>query len=102
MIGLGLLFIVLPASEMDNYFVHGLGLVFYFFIFWLFLQLTYASWGSKRAKRQWVALVRTPFMQFIGIKWLSAILVIVVSLQILLVVTMLGLSAYTGKPITFD
>lgn len=87
---------------MDHYFVHGMGLVFYFFMLWLFLQLAYASWGSKRAKREWIALVRTPFMRGIGIKWISALLVVAVSLQILLVVGMLGISAYTGKPITFD
>ena len=86
---------------MDNYVTHGVGLVFYFFILWVFLQLAYAAWGSKRATEKWIALVRTTFMQRIGIKWISAILVVVISLQILLVVTMLGISAYTGKPITF-
>jgi hypothetical protein len=87
---------------MDNYLVNGIGLVFYFYILWLLLQLAYASWGSRRAKAKWIALVRTPFMQIIGIKWLSAFLVVVVSLQIILVVSMLGISAYSGKPITFD
>lgn len=87
---------------MDNYFTHGVGLVFYFFVLWVFLQLAYASWGCKRASAKWTALVSTPFMQLIGIRWISAILVIVISLQIMLVVTMLGVSAYTGKPITFE
>lgn len=87
---------------MDNYFAHGMGLVFYFFLLWLFLQLAYASWGSRRARAQWIALVRTPFMQFIGIKWISLVVVIAVALQIMLVVSMLAISAYTGNPITFD
>ncbi len=90
------------AGKMDNYFTHGVGLVFYFFVLWVFLQLAYASWGCKRASAKWTALVRTPFMQLIGIRWISAILVIVISLQIMLVITILGVSAYTGKPITFE
>ena len=87
---------------MDNYLVHGIGLVFYFFMLWLSLQLAYASWGSKRAGNQWIALVNTAFMQKIRIKWLSALLVVLISAQILLVVGMLGISAYTGRPISFE
>ena len=86
---------------MDNYIVHGIGLVFYFFLLWLSLQMAYASWGSKRARPEWIAMVNTPFMRLIGIRWLSALLVVAVSLQIVLVIGMLGISAYTGKPITF-
>lgn len=85
---------------MNHGFTHGLGLVFYFFLLWLFLQLSYASWGSRRASAKWIALVRTPFMQKIGIRWLSVILVLAVVLQIGLVVFMLGFSAWTGRPIT--
>lgn len=88
--------------KMDNYVVHGMGLVFYFFLLWLFLQLAYASWGSKRAKEKWLLFVSTPFMQLIRIKWLSLFLVIAVSLQIVLVVSMLAISSYTGRPIVFD
>lgn len=87
---------------MNNDFTHGLGLVFYFFLFWLSLQLTYAAWDSKRASAKWKALVSTPFMRRIGIKWLSVILVVAVALQIGLVVFMLGVSAWTGRPITFQ
>ncbi len=86
---------------MDNYVTHGVGLVFYFFVLWVCLQMAYASWGSKRATAKWIAMVNTPFMRWLRIKWVSAILVVVVSAQILLVVSMLGISAYTGKPITF-
>ena len=87
---------------MTNTFVHGVGLVFYFFILWVSLQLAYAAWGSRRATAQWIALVKTPFMRRIGIRWISAVLVIAISLQIALVISMLGISAYTGKPITFN
>ncbi len=87
---------------MDNYFLHGVALVFYFYILWIFQQMAYAAWGSRRAKPQWIALVNTGFMQSIRIKWLSLILALLTSLQIMLVVGMLGISAYTGRPITFD
>ena len=86
----------------DNYFVHGIGLVFYFFLMWLSLKLAFAAWGSRRANAQWHSLVRTRFMQAIRIKWLSLILVVLVAMQIALVIGMLGISAYTGNPITFD
>jgi hypothetical protein len=86
---------------MTHSFTHGLGLVFYFFLLWLFLQLSYAAWGSRRASAKWIALVRTPFMQKIGIKYLSVILAVAVALQIGLVVFMLGMSAWTGRPISF-
>ncbi len=86
---------------MDHYLTHGVGLVFYFFVLWVCLQMAYASWGSRRATAKWIAMVNTPFMRRIHIKWISALLVVVVSAQILLVVSMLGISAYTGNPITF-
>ncbi len=86
---------------MDNYVTHGAGLVLYFFLLWVCLQLAYASWGCKRATEKWIAMVNTPFMQRLRIKWLSTFLVIVVSAQILLVISMLGISAYTGNPIRF-
>ena len=87
---------------MNHSFTHGLGLVFYFFLLWLFLQMSFASWGSKRASAKWIALVRTPFMQKIGIKWLSPVLAAAVALQIGLVVFMLGMSAWTGRPISYS
>ena len=87
---------------MEHYVTHGVGLVFYFFLMWLSLQMAYASWGSRRATGKWIALVNTPFMRLIRIKWISALLVIVIAAQIVLVVSMLGISAYTGRPITFD
>ena len=86
----------------EHSFAHFLGLVFYFFIFWWFLQLTYAAWGSRRARPGWIALVNTRFMQSIGIKWVSAICALAAAVQIMLVIIMLGVSAYTGKPIRFD
>ena len=87
---------------MTHSFTHGIGLVFYFFLLWLFLQLSFASWGSRRATAKWIALVRTPFMQRIGIRWWSPVLAAAFALQIGLVVFMLGFSAWTGKPISFD
>ena len=88
-------------NAMEHYVTHGVGLVFYFFLLWVCLQLAYASWGCKWATEKWIAMVNTRFMQQLRIKWLSAFLVIVVSAQILLVVSMLGISAYTGNPITY-
>lgn len=87
---------------MDNSFTHGVGLVFYFFLCWLFFRLAGASWGWRSAKPGWIALVNTPFMRRIGIRWISAIGLVAVALQIALVVGMLGISAWTGRPITFD
>ena len=87
---------------MSHYFVHGIGLVFYFFLLWLFLQMARAAWGTRRASPNWVAMVNTPFMRLIGIKWLSVILCIAIAAQIALVIFMLGVSAWTGRPISFD
>ncbi len=87
---------------MTHYFVHAIGLVFYFFLLWLFLQMAHASWGTRWAAPKWIAMVNTPFMRLIGIKWLSAVLVVAVAAQIILVIFMLGVSAWTGRPISFD
>ena len=87
---------------MTHAFVHAIGLVFYFFLLWLFLQMAHASWGTRWAAPKWVAMVNTPFMRAIRIKWLSVILVVAVAAQIALVIFMLGVSAWTGRPITFD
>ena len=87
---------------MTHSFVHALGLVFYFFLLWLFLQMAYAAWGARRASPKWIALVNTRFMRAIRIKWLSVVLCIAIAAQIALVVFMLGVSAWTGRPISFD
>ena len=87
---------------MENSFIHGVGLVFYFFLFWVFLSFARASWGWRGARPDWIALVNTPFMRRIGIRWISAIGLVAVGLQIALVIGMLGISAWTGRPISFD
>ncbi len=87
---------------MSHPLVHAIGLVFYFFLLWLLLQMAYAAWGVRRASPKWVAMVNTRFMRAIRIKWLSAILAVAVAAQIALVIFMLGVSAWTGRPITFD
>ena len=87
---------------MTHFFVHVIGLVFYFFLLWLFLQMAYASWNTRWASPKWVALVNTRFMRAIRIKWLSVLLTMAVAAQIALVIFMLGASAWTGRPISFD
>ena len=87
---------------MENTFAHGLGLVFYFFLLWLLARLSLAAWGSERVPEKWRALAATPFMRRIGIRWLGPLLALAVAAQIALVVFMLGYSAWSGRPITFD
>ena len=87
---------------MQNTFTHGLGLVFYFFLLWLFARLSLAAWGSERVPPKWRALAATPFMRRIGIRWLGPLLALAVAAQIALVIFMLGYSAWSGRPITFD
>ena len=87
---------------MTHYLAHAIGLVFYFFLLWLFLQMAYAAWGARWASTKWIAMVNTRFMRAIGIKWLSVILALAVAAQIGLVIFMLGVSAWTGRPISFD
>ncbi len=87
---------------MDNFVTHAIGLVFYFFLLWLFLQMAHASWGTRWASPKWIAMVNTRFMRAIRIKWLSVVLAIVIVAQIALVIFMLGVSAWTGRPISFD
>ena len=88
--------------EMENTLAHGIGIVFYGFLLWVALNLAYAAWGSRRARPEWVALVQTRFMRAIRIRWLSLALALLIAIQILLVVGMLGISAWTGRPFTFD
>ncbi len=87
---------------MNHFVTHAIGLVFYFFLLWLFLQMAYAAWGARWAAPKWVALVNTRFMRALRIKWLSTILAVAVAAQIALVIFMLGVSAWTGRPISFD
>lgn len=86
---------------MPHNFAYALGLIFYLFLFWVLLQMTLASWKHRWATAKWTAFVNTRLLRRLGIKWLSLIITIAVALQILLVVFMLGVSFYTGKPITF-
>lgn len=87
---------------MEHSLTHGIGLVFYFFLMWLSLQLTFAAWNLRRASPKWITLVNTRLMQSIRIKWLSLGLSVLIAIQIALVVSMLAISAWTGNPIRFD
>ena len=68
-------------------------------ISWALLQMVLASWGHRKAKEKWVAMVNTPFGQLIGIKWVSAIAFIGSSLQVILLLLVLLASLILGKPV---
>jgi len=85
--------------EIHNYIIYISGLLLNGYILWVFLQLTLASWGSNKAKDSWCAIVKTPFMQLIVVKWLSICLLIALTLHILLLLFLVTNSFYTGIPI---
>lgn len=87
---------------MEHTFTHGIGLVFYFFLLWLFTRLSLAAWNSEYAPPKWRAFAAASFMRRIGLRWLAPLLAIIVAAQIALVIFMLGYSAWSGRPITFD
>ena len=88
-----------------NTFVYILNFAFIIFVGWIvhiFLQMVLASWGHKRAKEKWIVLINTPFMQLIGIRWVSAIALVGSSVHLLLLIYMLLASLVLGRPIVLD
>ena len=82
-----------------------LNLVFMAFsgwIAWVFFQLTLAAWGHARAKEKWIALAKTPFMQLVGIRWISVIALVGTSMHFLLLVLVFVASLILGRPIVLD
>jgi hypothetical protein len=84
---------------MDRGFLVGfsLGLVMNLVIFWIIFQITLAAWESKKAKEHWVAIVNTPMMQLVKIKWLSALLFVAIVFQLVMMVIIFGLKFYAAN-----
>jgi len=88
-----------------NIFAYILNFAFILFVGWIvhvFLQIVLASWGHKKAKEKWIMLIKTPFMQLIGIRWISAIALVGSSVHLLLLVYILLASLVLGRPIVLD
>jgi hypothetical protein len=81
------------------YLIYAGGFLLNGYIFWVFLQLALASWGSSRASGKWEALVNTPIMQFLAIKWVSSVLALAIAVQLAMLMLLTAISIYTGKPI---
>lgn len=72
------------------------------YIFWAFLQLALASWGSNKASEKWVMIVNTPSMQLIPIKWLSLVFSVAMAIQLFGLLILISISFYTGEPININ
>jgi hypothetical protein len=88
-------------GKMDKYTYLGfaIGLAINCYVFWVFLQLTFASWGSDKASEKWVVIAHSPIMQLLGIKWVSIVLTTAISFQLVVMVFVFSVSIFTGKPI---
>jgi hypothetical protein len=86
---------------MDKYTFLGfaIGFTINCYIFWILLQLTFATWGSNKASKKWVVIAHSPIMQLLGIKWMSIVLTTAMSFQLVVMVFVFSLSIFTGKPI---
>ena len=69
---------------------------------WIVFQITLAAWGHTKAKEKWIVLVNTPFMQLVGIRWISIIALTGTSIHFLLLVFMFVASLILGRPIVLD
>ena len=85
--------------ESIHYLIHVLAILLCILLLRIFLQMAYAAWGNKRAKENWIVMVNTPYFQIIGAKWLSAVLVGGTAFQLILLIVLLGISIYLGKPV---
>ena len=81
------------------YLVYAIGLLVNGYIFWFCLQLALASWGSKKAPKEWITIVNSPIMQLSYVKWGSTVLTIVMAFQLICLTLLVCLSIYTGEPL---
>jgi hypothetical protein len=84
------------------YLIYAGGLLLNGYIFWVFLQLALASWGSNKASEKWVAAANSPIMQLLAIRWVSVVLTVAMAVQIASLILLTIISVYTGEPIDLN
>ena len=84
------------------YFIYAGGLLLNGYIFWFFLQLALASWGSNKASEKWVALANAPIMKLLAIKWVSVVLTVAMAIQLSMLGLLVATSICTGEPIDLN